>query len=644
MMRKKLLAILAGLGVIVLFWYLLGEVFVLRDSAKPVTKLQCISYAPFSKEQSPFDFDDGMVISEQQIKKDLALLSVYTDCIRTYSTVGLEAIPQIARDLGMQMYMGAWVSSDEVTTEREIATLIKLAGKYPDVVRAVIVGNEVLLRGDTSDVQLTDYIQKVKQALPNVPVTYADVWEFWLKYPKVAQATDFVTIHILPYWEDDPMNIEHAIAHLEEVREEVQKTLGKSDILIGETGWPSEGRMREDALPSKINQALFIREFVKLAEQKGWRYNLIEAFDQPWKRVNEGAVGGFWGLFDADRNDKKVLYGDVSNFPHYQSLAWGSVLLFLAFAFLLKNAALQTRSIVFFTSLNALFAILFMMQMEQYSVTTRSNFELLWAVCVSLVHLLIYYLLLVFIANGTKPQSISLDALFLKKILTPDVLLQLLFVFSFVLVVISNLALAFEGRYRNFEIYIFMISLISFGYLYGKNLQMFALGRFAKVSFVLLVLTSLALVFNEGWLNLFSDVWVVIALGYAYLLYRGTQEVAYSDLKSIVVYLAGFFALFAALRFGILSNKALILACQMQEATWVCEIKSALGLAAYHDVFGTLAIFTALFALVKKQKFTSLLALFFSVGALMLFNTLLGSIAFVVSLFLLTKDEASFTR
>ncbi|MHB9015848.1 MAG: glycosyl hydrolase, partial [Sulfurovum sp.] len=103
-MRKKLLAILAGLGVIVLFWYLLGEVFVLRDSAKPVTKLQCISYAPFSKEQSPFDFDDGMVISEQQIKKDLALLSVYTDCIRTYSTVGLEAIPQIARDLGMQMY------------------------------------------------------------------------------------------------------------------------------------------------------------------------------------------------------------------------------------------------------------------------------------------------------------------------------------------------------------------------------------------------------------------------------------------------------------------------------------------------------------------------------------------------------------
>jgi exo-beta-1,3-glucanase (GH17 family) len=51
--------------------------------------------------------------------------------------------------------------------------------------------------------------------------------------------------------------------------------------------------MREDAHPSKINQALFVREFVKLAEEKNWNYNIIEAFDQPWKRVSEGAVGGF---------------------------------------------------------------------------------------------------------------------------------------------------------------------------------------------------------------------------------------------------------------------------------------------------------------------------------------------------------------
>src|SRR3970282_1423440 len=123
-----------------------------------------------------------------------------------------------------------------------------------------------------------------------------------------------------------PMNIESAIKHLEGVRENVEAILKDKNILIGETGWPSEGRMREDALPSKINQAIFIREFVKLAEQKRWSYNVIEACDQPWKRASEGAVGGAWGLFDKDRNDKKVFQGDVSNFPNYKLLALGSAL------------------------------------------------------------------------------------------------------------------------------------------------------------------------------------------------------------------------------------------------------------------------------------------------------------------------------
>ena len=39
-----------------------------------------------------------------------------------------------------------------------------------------------------------------------MPVTYADVWEFWLRYRDVYEAVDFVTIHILPYWEDFPIS------------------------------------------------------------------------------------------------------------------------------------------------------------------------------------------------------------------------------------------------------------------------------------------------------------------------------------------------------------------------------------------------------------------------------------------------------
>jgi len=636
-MIKKLSAILTGATFIALFWYLLGEVFVLKNGKDSISELQCVSYAPFSKDQSPFLFDSGMVISEDKIREDLALLSNYTDCIRTYSTVGMEAIPKIVRENGMKMYMGAWVSSDKTTTALEIQTLIKLATEYKDVVKAVIIGNEVLLRNDTTDKVLTGYIEEVKHALPDTPVTYADVWEFWLKYPAVREATDFVTIHILPYWENDPMDIESAIEHLEKVREDVEAILKDKNILIGETGWPSEGRMREDALPSKINQAIFIRKFVMLAEQKEWNYNVIEAFDQPWKRVSEGAVGGAWGLFDKDRIDKKVFNGDVSNFPDYERLAFGSVLLFLLFSFLLRNSTVQTKNILVFSAINALFAIVFMLQMEQYSVTVRTTIELLWAVLVSLVHLLIYFLILSFIAKGTKPEILNLDEILKKRIFNSDSLLVILFYLSFVFILISNLALAFDGRYRNFEVYIFIISIGSYLWFYWGRSDHLNFGQFGKASFLILLFTSSAIFINETYLNIFSDIWVMISLGFASILYRGTKKVPYRELKNIALYLIVFIIISAFFRYGILLNSALLAECNAFEEAFICKIRSSLGAAIYFNGFGITALLSVLVASLVNRTPISLFALFLSVAALVMFNPLFGSIGFVVSVFLLTN-------
>ena len=38
------------------------------------------------------------------------------------------------------------------------------------------------------------------------------------------------------------------------------------EILIGETGWPSHGRMRDGALASRVNQARFISEILERAQ------------------------------------------------------------------------------------------------------------------------------------------------------------------------------------------------------------------------------------------------------------------------------------------------------------------------------------------------------------------------------------------
>src|SRR5450830_863214 len=273
-------------------------------------KLQCVSYSPYyGKDQTPFIVSTH--ISKIQIDADLKVLSERFNCVRIYSvSQGLDYVPEAAAKLGLHVYLGAWIGRLAIDNEKELSLAIKVANEYPDTVKALIVGNEVLLRKEQTEAGLAALIDQAK-AQTKVPVTYADVWEFWLKHPNLEKSVDFVTVHILPYWEDDPQPIEHAINHASIVMDKLHASFSKP-ILIGETGWPSAGRQRETSTPSLINEARYLREFLQTAQDKGWQYNMIEAVDQPWKRNLEGTVGGYWGLYDTNLQPKFDFSSDLS--------------------------------------------------------------------------------------------------------------------------------------------------------------------------------------------------------------------------------------------------------------------------------------------------------------------------------------------
>jgi glucan 1,3-beta-glucosidase len=216
------------------------------------------------------------------------------------------------------------------------------------VITALVVGNEVLLRGEMTTSDLAAIIRSVKSQV-TVPVTYADVWEYWLRNREVYEAVDFVTIHILPYWEDFPIRAKYAAAHVDSIRKRMAVAFPGKEILIGETGWPSEGRMREGALPSRTNQARVVSEILGLAKQENFRVNLIEAYDQPWKRQLEGTVGGYWGLIDAAQRAVKYPPGEpISNFPFWKLQMGGgmalSVLIFGAAWLTLRRRPWKPRA------------------------------------------------------------------------------------------------------------------------------------------------------------------------------------------------------------------------------------------------------------------------------------------------------------
>ncbi|GAB6141335.1 hypothetical protein JCM14076_20640 [Methylosoma difficile] len=279
----------------------------------PHGKLNSLSFAPYWDGQTPFD---KTYPSVEQIATDIQLMAEKTHTIRTYASAegNMPAIPELAKKYGVAMLQGAWLGPLDAKNKEEVEALIRAANAYPDVVKRVMVGNEVLLRRDLKADQVVKYIRMVKAQVKQ-PVSYADVWSMYLQHPELINEVDFITIHILPYWEDEPISVEQAPAHIEriykQVREYVDTIAPGKPILIGESGWPSQGRQRGGSVPGVVNEATFVRNLLQVANKNGFDVNIVEAINQSWKSALEGVVGANWGLFAADRTEVFPLTGPV---------------------------------------------------------------------------------------------------------------------------------------------------------------------------------------------------------------------------------------------------------------------------------------------------------------------------------------------
>ena len=322
--------------------------------AATVSRLPCVSYAPFRRPGSTPLVPSGAV-SVEQIEDDLMRLKPLTNCMRTYGVAqGLDAVPAVARKLGMRVRQGVWLGRDDATNRVEIERAVSLAHDYHDVIDVLIVGNEVLLRRDLSVEQLTGYLRAVKSRT-DIKVTYADVWEFWQRHAQLQNEVDWVTVHILPYWEDVPVAANDAADHVFKIAHDMQTLFAGKPIWVGETGWPAAGRQRAGAKPGVFEQTLLVRRLASRATAEGVSINIIEAFDQPWKRALEGAMGGAWGLFSADGARRVNLSGDVTHSPDARPVFIGVAVGFvLALITLCINALIgkQTRQRVLRTAAN----------------------------------------------------------------------------------------------------------------------------------------------------------------------------------------------------------------------------------------------------------------------------------------------------
>ncbi len=285
-------------------------------------KINGVAFSPYQRDQDP---QKNIHPSMADIDRDLAAVAPMVNKIRTYSALdGLDKIPELAVKYDLKVVAGAWVDNRAQRSEREVANLIRMVRNNPNTVERVLVGNEAILRGDLRVPQLVRYIRQVKRNV-NVPVSTAEPWHVWRDEPELVDAVDYIAIHVLPYWEG--MSVEASLKFFMDNYNYLRDRYKTKRIIVTEIGWPSDGRLRRDAVASRANQAKFMREFFALARANDIEYFVMEAIDQPWKHGIEGKAGAYWGMLDSERQAKWPMTGPVETLPHWGTIAAASVAL-----------------------------------------------------------------------------------------------------------------------------------------------------------------------------------------------------------------------------------------------------------------------------------------------------------------------------
>jgi exo-beta-1,3-glucanase (GH17 family) len=478
------------------------------DVTMPEGKFNSLSYAPYQAWQSPLNktYPTGA-----EVAADLKLVASQANGIRTYSAIeGDYDIGALAKQAGLKVWLGIWLSSNQADNAKEMAAGIAEANKHPDTITRVIVGNEVLLRRDLSVDDLDkdlDYVHaRVKQ-----PIAYADVTDFWRQFPEVAPHVDIVMIHFLPYWEDKPLSVDDALAEIQSTTTQFKTQFPGKQISIGETGWPSRGRWRGPAAPSRVNEAVFLREFVTLAQKEGVDYNLIEAFDQPWKYADEGVAGANWGIWNAHRIQKFPLNGPVTERPDWP---WYAVLGALAGTLLFWSTGFR----------NIRLAVPSFALGNGFSIACMGTLPMLydhWLVLDAIVNLPLQAVFAFCIIGradallaGEKPPAVTTGAQTLAALRRGRLLLRydaLWFIFLASAAIFQTM-LVFDGRYRDAPTPVFIIPVMSAIFRFWTKDRAYAGSWEEILAANVLAIGAIADGIMEGSENLDFVVWNVAAL------------------------------------------------------------------------------------------------------------------------------------
>jgi len=240
---------------------------------------------------------------------------------------------------------------------QEIATAMRLANEYPDIVKAIAVGNEAMVQWAVNYfvypktvLKWVNHLQALKASgdlNPDIWITSSDNYESWGGGAKFYQtddlaalikAVDFVSVHTYPFhdsfynqdfWgvlaDEEQLSkqqmteavmaraVEYAASQYQGVADYIASLGLDKPIHIGETGWASNDSAAYGAKGSKAadeyKEKLFYQYMRDWTNKAGMSLFYFEAFDEQWKdAADAGGSENHFGLINLNNEVKYALW------------------------------------------------------------------------------------------------------------------------------------------------------------------------------------------------------------------------------------------------------------------------------------------------------------------------------------------------
>jgi exo-beta-1,3-glucanase (GH17 family) len=291
---------------------------------------KALCYSGFREGQQP----GGKSPSYDEVKEDLLLLHKHWKYLRLYDCDShAETVLKVIRNekLDFKVTQGAFINaemnnfncpwggtySEEVLMQNskenreKISKLTELAGRYPDIIFSLSVGNEACVEWTDHYVpekKVLEYAKQVK-AEASQPVTFCENYVPWLyKLEKLAEELDFISIHTYPVWEYK--HIDEALDYSKENYYAVARKFPHKPVVITEAGWATNSNGR-GINPENVNeeyQQIYYEKLMNWVQKENILTFFFEAFDETWKGSPEPLEPEkHWGLFYINRTPKNAV-------------------------------------------------------------------------------------------------------------------------------------------------------------------------------------------------------------------------------------------------------------------------------------------------------------------------------------------------